>query len=44
MEVRLIRELRANDPEIGYNRWPKRELSCPGIQAMRHEFAGGQPP
>jgi hypothetical protein len=22
--LRLIRELRANDPEIGYNRWPKR--------------------
>lgn len=22
-EVRLIRELRSNDPEIGYNRWPR---------------------
>lgn len=22
-EVRLIRELRANDPEFGYNRWPR---------------------
>jgi hypothetical protein len=22
-EVQLIRELRSNDPEIGYNRWPK---------------------
>ena len=24
MEVRMIRKLRSNDPEIGYNRWPKR--------------------
>lgn len=24
MEVRMIRELRSNDPEVGYNRWPKR--------------------
>ena len=23
MEVELIREHRSNDPEIGYNRWPK---------------------
>lgn len=23
VEVRLIRELRSNDPLIGYNRWPK---------------------
>lgn len=23
IEVRLIRELRSNDPSIGYNRWPK---------------------
>ena len=23
MEVRMIRELRSNDPEVGYNRWPK---------------------
>jgi hypothetical protein len=23
MEVRLIRELGANDPEVGYNRWPQ---------------------
>lgn len=22
-EVELIRELRANDPAVGYNRWPK---------------------
>jgi hypothetical protein len=22
-EVRFIRELRSNDPEVGYNRWPK---------------------
>ena len=22
-EVELIRELRSNDPEIGYNRWPR---------------------
>ena len=22
-EVRLIRERRANDPDVGYNRWPK---------------------
>ena len=22
MEARLIRELRANDPAVGYNRWP----------------------
>lgn len=22
VEVRLIRELRANDPDVGYNRWP----------------------
>ena len=22
-EVELIREFRSNDPEIGYNRWPK---------------------
>ena len=22
-EVEFIRELRSNDPEIGYNRWPK---------------------
>jgi len=22
VEVRLIRELRANDPGVGYNRWP----------------------
>jgi hypothetical protein len=23
MELRFIRELRANDPRIGYNRWPR---------------------
>lgn len=23
MEIKLIRELRSNDPAIGYNRWPK---------------------
>ena len=23
VEIDLIRELRANDPEVGYNRWPK---------------------
>lgn len=23
VEVKLIRELRSNDPEVGYNRWPK---------------------
>ena len=27
-EVELIRELRSNDPDIGYNQWPKaRQLS-----------------
>ena len=24
MEVRMIRELRSNDPEVGHYRWPKR--------------------
>jgi hypothetical protein len=23
MEMRMIRELRSNDPEVGYNRWPE---------------------
>lgn len=27
MEVTLIRQLRSNDPAIGYNRWPRRKPS-----------------
>jgi hypothetical protein len=26
MEVRLIQELHANDPAVGYNRWPRRRI------------------
>ncbi len=29
MEIRLIREHRANDPAVGYNRWPKSSLTDP---------------
>ena len=35
VEVEFIRALRANDPEVGYNRWPRRDaLSVMRASAM----------
>jgi hypothetical protein len=45
IEVAYIRELRSNDPAVGYNRWPKHQDRAPrqlqpGERAHRGRHAG----
>lgn len=38
VEIEYIHALRSNDPEVGYNRWPK--LRCTGVPSAANEEAG----
>lgn len=44
VEVDFIRQLRANDPDVGYNRWPRHKRGCQAGQCSELSTLDGGAP